>query len=389
MLPRISAFVFYAAFSQAVMRAPSAFLLAILFIVCTDGIASADRVVLRGGGHSEVRWFALTDRSVDMVTVKGQTWSIVRDAVDIPETLAANGMAAGERFSPSWPREVPAKEPPPPPSVAPDEPRRFSPRIEPERVQLSEPTAPQEPTEDTVPQIALPTPFQPPTSSKRYRVALFVNGILGTESLQFNDRRSFELFREQAQIETGFRDAQSRGAEVGVFFMLKGPVGVAASFEMFRTDHDGSYSARLPHPFFYDTFREIDETRSGLSHEERTAHFALVVSKSFGQRLYLDLFAGPSLFDTRTEILTDFLYEEAFPFDDVLTLGPVIQIVEQRPVGFNIGTHATYRLFGALGLNINIRYSRARLRLERGDVGEMELDLGGLRLGAGLKFLFP
>lgn len=356
-----------------------------------------DWVILRDGAASRVTGFELTDRTVDIVTLNGKPWSVARAAVDMNRMLAVNGMAGEERFSPGWPRAIPDPAPTLASTVVPEPARIAGPPAEPEHVPLVEPPAAPtelvqrvEPERDILRPTPVPEVFSPPTSSTgRYRVAVFLNGALGTESLQFNEQRNFTLFREQAQVATGFSDAPSRGAEVGAVLMIKGRIGVSASLEMFRSDRTASYSARLPHPFFYDSFRAIDETRSGLAHEERAAHLAMVVSQSLGRRLSLDLFAGPSVFDTRTEILTDFLYDEAFPFDDVLSLGPVTRVIEERPLGFHAGANATYRLFGAIGLNINVRYSRARLRLDSSERGDTELDLGGLRLGAGVKFLFP
>lgn len=348
------------------------------------GEARADWLVMTGGQRAEVRAFSLRERSVDVITLSDKSWSILRDAVDVPATLAANGMSSEERDSPSWPSprgsrpstpETVRESSPPPPLPPPPAPSPSG-SSGPSPVEVQEP-------EPRAPRTAPRRPSEP-----RYRLALFANGSAMTRPLEFAESRQFLLFEEQARVDTRYRDPMRPGVELGGLVRIAGPLGVSASVELFQHDRDAAFDAFLPHPFLFDRAREISGSRSNLSHREHAVHVDGVITGRWGD-VVLDVFGGPSLFLTRTELLTDVRYSEVFPFDQVIPLGTEEQVFEDRPLGFNLGAHATYRLAGPFGATLGARFSRARVRITPGEGRTVEFDAGGLRVAAGLRLLFP
>ena len=93
--------------------------------------------------------------------------------------------------------------------------------------------------------------------------------------------------------------------------------------------------------------------------------------------------------EERTEVLVDVLYGEAFPFDAVELQRTQLRVLENRPRGYNFGASATVRITSIFGLDLEARYSKARATFLVEGAREIELDVGGLRLGAGLRLLFP
>ena len=61
----------------------------------------------------------------------------------------------------------------------------------------------------------------------------------------------------------------------------------------------------------------------------------------------------------------------------------------EPPRGYNFGASATVRITSIFGLDLEARYSKARATFLVEGAREIELDVGGLRLGAGLRLLFP
>ncbi len=58
-------------------------------------------------------------------------------------------------------------------------------------------------------------------------------------------------------------------------------------------------------------------------------------------------------------------------------------------MAFNVGVSATFRIASIFGVDFGVRYSEARSKIFAEEGREIELDAGGLSVGAGLRFLFP
>ena len=326
--------------------------------------ALADWVILADGQRTRVLAFEITDRAVHMTTLTGKRWSVLRSAVDVEETLAANETKT--------PPEVVRIEPVVPPPPAP-------------------PPSPAAPPPETVVELE-PAPSRAPVSplspSRQHRFSITLNGAVGTHTSAFSDVRRFELFREQARIESLHRQPRAQGYEVGAQYRIAGPLAVGGAVQLFRNDREASYVASLPHPFFFERFRELSGTETGLTNEELAVHLDVFVTKTWGDFTF-DVFGGPSWFSTRTEVLVDVLYGEAFPFDAVELQRTQLRVLENRPRGYNFGASATVRITSIFGLDLEARYSKARATFLVEGAREIELDVGGLRLGAGLRLLFP
>jgi len=373
--------------------------LLLLVLLVSAGSLRADWLIFKNGLASEVLAVELTDLAVNTVTLTGQRWSVLQDAVDIARTRRANRMSGDTRLSPGWsvivgvPGEPAPSSPakvsrqaapatPPPPSPVPAPPPEAPVPAPPPEAPMLAPPPPRAPVPAPAATTSLPKP------SRQQRFAVYVNGAIGTEQVRFEETHSFELFSEQASIDSVYRDPKQRGVELGGLFRVKGPFGVGASVELFQNDRDAVYSASIPHPFFFDRFRQFSGAESGLTSQETAVHLDAFVTKTWGP-ISIDVFGGPSWFFTKTELLVDVLYEEAFPFDTVEPRGTQLQVFENRPIGFNVGASATYRFGGIFGLDMGLRYSKAKTTLFINDGREIQLDAGGLRLGAGLRFLFP
>ena len=339
--------------------------------------AWADWVVFTDGQRSEVQAVTIAEGAVHLTTLAGKHWSLLRESVDVAATLDANAtppplevvtlVEAPPVAAPPPPEEPPAPVPPPEPAPVPQQ-------TIVER-ELAPPAAPE-----------AARPPAPP--ARQYRFSIALNGLRGNDTLQFADTNQFELFKEQAQIESVYSDPRPQGYELGIQYRVAGPLAVGATVQRFENDRSASYSASLPHPFFFDRFRELSGAQSGLSHEQMAVHLDAVVTKTWGP-LTLEGFGGPSWFLTRTEVLVDVLYEEVFPYNEVVFQGVEGRVVENQPFGYNVGVSATFRVASIFGVDFGVRYSEARSKLFVEEGREIDLDAGGLTFGAGLRFLFP
>ena len=327
---------------------------------------SADWVIFADGQRTEVQAVEIAERAVHITTQAGKVWSVLRDSVDVAATLAANEIQAALDVV-TIPEAPPVKAPP---ETSPPPPQQTIVERELTPLPVRDILRPQEP------------------SPRHHRLAITINGVQGTNTLSFADTNQFELFKEPAQIESVYNDPYSGGYELGAQLRIVGPFAVGATVQRFENDREASYTASLPHPFFFDRFRELSGAASGLTHEETAVHLDAVFTKTWG-RLTLDAGGGPSWFQTKTEVLIDVLYEEVFPYDEVLFQGVEGRVLESRPIGFNVGASATFRIASIFGVDFGVRYSEAHSKLFVEEGREIELDAGGLSVGVGLRFFFP
>lgn len=346
----------------------------------------ADWVVFNDGQRTPVQAVVIAERAVHITTLAGKRWSVLRDTVDVQATLEANA-------TPPPLEVVTVVEPPPIAAPPPAPPPPIPPRNEvPVQTPQGRPAPP--PQQQTIverertPLPASETTRPPEPTAKQYRFSIALNGVRGNDTVQFADTNQFELFKEQAQIESVYSDPRPQGFELGVNYRIAGPLAIGATVQRFDSDRSASYNASLPHPFFFDRFRELSGTTSGLSRQDLAVHLDAVLTKSWGP-MTLEGFGGPSWFQTRTELLVDVLYDEVFPYNDVVFQGVEGRVFESQPLGFNVGASATFRIASVLGVDFGVRYSEARSKLFVDEGREIELDAGGLAFGAGLRFLFP
>lgn len=358
--------------------------------------AAADWLVLRNGARSEVRAVQIREGFIVAVTLNGKTCSFALESVDVGTTRALNGMSESEGLSPGWPRPTAPADVGTAPRTAPEttERRPISP-ASPRETERKPPVAPPPP--------ASPPPPPPPPSPPRLeakavrsvegpvdtRLALFLNGVTESSDFALTESRSFPIFRETATADVNYRDSRRSGYEVGALVRIRGPVGVVASAELFDGAPSATYRNRLPHPFFFDQPRELSGQQPELSWSERALHVDPVLSLDFGSRLSVDAFSGVSLFFIETELVDEIHYQEVFPYDSLVSNGTTLRLMEARPLGYNFGVSTTLRLFGVLGMNFGLRYSRAQVRLDLAEGREIHFDAGGLRFGAGLSILIP
>ena len=373
--------------------------LSLSFLLGISLCAAADILVFKNGSRNEVLSLEIKDRAVHFVTTNGKRMAVIRDVIDVPATLEAN--------RPEKPVEDLSKEEASAFVNAPWKPTRVTDAPRPTRVRkppaVTVETKRKDPEVVEMP-VQRPAPSRPPPApartsapprtvavdSKRadHRFAFFVNGALGTSTLDFTDTRRFELFLEGAIFDQRYRSPESLGIEVGAFVRIKGPIGFGASVELMRNDNEAAYSAVLPHPFYFERNRELSGRLSGLVHEEQALHLNAVLSKTWAGRLTVDFFGGPSLFLTKTEVLVDVPYTETYPYDTVVPGNVETRLLKDDPLGYNVGAGATLRLAGPLGLDFGFRYSKAQIRLGPSEERTIEFLAGGLRFGAGLRFLF-
>jgi hypothetical protein len=102
----------------------------------------------------------------------------------------------------------------------------------------------------------------------------------------------------------------------------------------------------------------------------------------------IDVFGGPTLFFTSTQVLSTVSSSSEYPFDEVQLVSTDTVELDDNPIGFNVGGSLTYRFTPTFGAAFQARYSRASISLTPSGGNAIELDAGGFRVGGGIRIAF-
>jgi hypothetical protein len=179
----------------------------------------------------------------------------------------------------------------------------------------------------------------------------------------------------------GFIEAGGR-VRVGRSLWL-GAVGFASSGSA-----DGTLTAEVPHPFYFNRRREISGDLTGLSHSESGAHVEVAYAIQTRISPEIQIFGGPSYFKVKQTLVTDFTFTDSYPYDTARFGSATTTEASSGAWGFNVGGEVTWRLGRSLLVGGLVRYSLANVTLSPSLGNDVDLQAGGIDLGAAVRVAF-
>ena len=227
---------------------------------------------------------------------------------------------------------------------------------------------------------------KPKMTGPRFTLALFGAFIPG--SLDTSISRSFEEFTETGSFRADHSFDSGIGGEIGLQYLLKRNLGVAASFSFLSRDGSATYEAEFPHPLLLNTPREASGTVDGLSYKETAIHVDVVYTETKGAFTYA-LFAGPTFFlSVEADALSVPRYSHTYPYDTVTVTSVPVESPSGSAFGFNLGGELGYRLAKQVDAGLRVRFSRATTDLDLAEGGSVEVTAGGFVIGVGVRIRF-
>lgn len=219
----------------------------------------------------------------------------------------------------------------------------------------------------------------------RFRVGINAGGQVSgnTVSQSFSVQKNLEAAPITA-------DTSAKRAPIfdgGIVVRIAGPLAAGFAVSYLTHDSAATITANIPHPFFFNRPRSITGGTT-VSRAEGAGHIEAVYQLSGGGRLDILLSGGPSIFNVRQTLVTDVTYSDAFPFDTATFRAAVTSDATKTVAGFNVGSDVTWRFSRTIGIGGLVRYARAHPTLSAANNSAVQIDVGGLQVGAGLRLLF-
>jgi len=305
----------------------------------------------------------------------------------------AVALAAG---APAWaqstrqqagrPQPPPAQKPAPPPAAGGTTSQPQTPASKPGGTQAAKPApAPQKGAKPAPPK----KKKVPPQTSKVWKGRGFVVIGAGAQVMGpgYTSTATFKVHAEDASLNAdasigvGPLFAARGGARVWKNLALGGGLAVAS------TSQSLAVTGRLPHPFQFNQFRQVEGSAEGLERLETLAAFEASWLMAVTRRIDMFVFGGPAYIHVRQDMATKIQFTESYPYDSATFTGVETVSLSGGALGVTAGVDVSYLLTRRLGVGGELRYSYAKTTLTP-STQPASVPLGGLQVAFVARLLF-
>jgi opacity protein-like surface antigen len=222
------------------------------------------------------------------------------------------------------------------------------------------------------------------------RIRLFIDGGGQLTESTFQDKQTFQQYLETGSFE--FKQAIPRRPLVDGGFAVHTwrKLYVGGTVSAMNEQSNGALKAEVPNPVLFNRPRTMTaDVRA--SRYEIAAHIQASWTTRATRNIELTAFGGPSIFFTQQTYVTALtvgLENETYPFDDFLFAGASTDIFDDQILGYNVGADVNWKFARQIGLGGVVRFSRGRKDFTPKDGVPFTVEVGGLHVGAGLRFIF-
>jgi hypothetical protein len=147
----------------------------------------------------------------------------------------------------------------------------------------------------------------------------------------------------------------------------------------FPTKGVAEVTGAIPHPIFYDTRVESDETLQDLEHREQSAHLSVMWTSPVTDKIDASGFFGPSYIKVYQDLVTG----------ATVTVGtqqftPITDQQTDTVWGLHFGGELTYLITPRIGIGGMARFVKAKADLP----AVQDLDVAGFQFGGGIRVRF-
>ncbi len=210
------------------------------------------------------------------------------------------------------------------------------------------------------------------------------------KSTAFEATTTFAQNGGTGTIATSYGGVKPVVADVAIGARLWSGLGLQLAGTWAGQITDATVTASVPSPLPGASARTVSGRATGIHRQERALHvdllFAFPASRS--SRTQVVVFAGPSLFRVKQDLVTGVTVNEAPPFTTATFASTTVVESTKQHLGANGGVEASVRLYKALGVGVLVRFSRATLTFSPTPDVNVGVNAGDLQVGGGLHFRF-
>lgn len=199
------------------------------------------------------------------------------------------------------------------------------------------------------------------------------------------------VYDEKASIEAA-QIIKGQGAtfDLGGGVRVAGNLAIGMAYSQLSTEGEAALSAKVPHPLVYDLPRTATGTATGLTHKEQQIHVFAMWMIPATDALHIGVYGGPTFFQLKQDIVglgNPPFTEVGSPYTAV-TMNATQSQVSASKVGFNVGGDVMFKFSKNFGAGGFARYSTAKVPVTPTGGTEVQITVGGMQVGGGLRIFF-
>jgi hypothetical protein len=223
----------------------------------------------------------------------------------------------------------------------------------------------------------------------RFRIS--IDAGQQTTRTSFADAQQFEQYFEQGSFTLERTVEKAVFYDAGVAVRLWRELHAGAALSIFDDSGAGALTASVPHPLFFDKRRTVSGEVSNVTRRELGQHISVGWEFPNVDGLDVLIFGGPSVFTTEQLFVTTLtlaLDKEVYPFDSLAFPDTVTEKRREDILGYHAGVDMMWRFTRRIGAGLLIRYANGRKDFTPTGGAPVEIEVGGLHVGGGLRVTF-
>lgn len=206
---------------------------------------------------------------------------------------------------------------------------------------------------------------------------------------------------ETAKVTFAYPAKTKASFDIGGGVRLAGGLGVGVAFSRYQDNEQANLSATFPSPFrFNNPSTDSKSSTDALTNDETVVHIEARYVANLPHASFA-VFAGPSYFKGRREVISDFTFFEStdsrLPYSITLNGETKRQAVDFAVWGANVGADVGYFFTENVGVGVLARFSRGKVDLPNvfgaafshlTTPSTQTVNVGGLNVGGGLRIRF-
>ena len=220
------------------------------------------------------------------------------------------------------------------------------------------------------------------------KVFLVVNG---SYQLTANDFSNGAVKRENAEdgrIDTKYVVKGGPSFDVTAGGILWRRLGIGVGASRFSVSTPASLAGTIPHPFFFGRLRSVSGEAAGLKREEQAINVQIRAVVPVSQKFQVMVFGGPSFFQVKQGIVSDFTYTDSYPYDLATFKAATTTNSSASKMGFNGGADIAFFFARRIGVGATVQFAGTTVKMPGAGGVEQDIKVGGLKAGGGLRVRF-
>lgn len=223
------------------------------------------------------------------------------------------------------------------------------------------------------------------------RFFLSVNGAFEPGSQTYQDDGTFKLYDETGKLSVAGESSRGAVLDFGVGSRVAGNFLVGASFHRTSSTSESTVTGQAPHPIFFDRPRSFSATVPDMKRTEQGLHLSVGYRIPLGEKLDLQILAGPSQFRFSQEVVGGVTVTEQGGAFTAVNTTYATERRKKNAWGGHVGGDLSYAVYqsGATSFRLGayVRYAQASSDFLVVS-NTVTTKIGGVQFGGGLRVRF-